>query len=107
MVVVHERDSEWIESLDDIDLRKEHQTDHQQPEVPLSIDHDEDWWEWRRVVLAEAVAEVGDETPDGVDAELADMTGPGPAPAFDPDARTVPGVHFESEDGAEEERSDD
>jgi hypothetical protein len=70
--------------MDDIDTRRLHHELHETLGVNVAVpDHDEDWWAWRRVDLAEELHEdvepaaEDDTTEDDTEAEDGDSTAGG------------------------------
>src|SRR5262249_49764476 len=57
MVVVHGHDQTEIDQFEVADVRQMHGTDHELG-VAGMMPHDPDWWEWRRIVVAERTAEL-------------------------------------------------
>lgn len=92
MNTVHGHPAAVVEEWDDLDVRRNHHEEHEGHET--GTDHDEEWWEWRRVVIAEAMADALNEGSDSTDDELAEMTGDGDRDETD----TTPGRALTEDD---------
>lgn len=69
MVSVHLHDQAEIDQFEVADVRSMHHADHDLGRAVM-MPHDEEWWEWRRIVLAERAAELhGQGVTWGPDAE--------------------------------------